>query len=74
MKRSILCKSSRPYQALLFTDSRQVTHDLDGSDVAGEDDYPLLALPDASLYVLEAVAHVGLVLHALLDALVKLEA
>ena len=50
-----------------------MAHDLDGCDVTGEDNDALLALPDASLDVLEAVADVGLVLHALLDAFVELE-
>jgi hypothetical protein len=50
-----------------------MAHDLDGGDVAGEDDDAAFAFPDPGLDVLQSVANVRLLLHSLLDALVQLK-
>lgn len=50
-----------------------MAHDLDGGHVAGENHDAALALADAGLHVLEAVADLVLVLGALLDAFVQLK-
>ena len=60
------------YQVFLFTHGRQVAHNLNGCDVTGKDDDSSFSFPDSGLDVLQAIANVGLVLDAFLDAFVQL--